>query len=400
MENDELAYQLLLLISFTKMIHSKLISKNKITNLIKSRSLSISMTILIIATIGAFIQIVGASWDITFHLMNQPETFFTPPHIMLYSGVGLLIISATVSVMILLRNKEILSKSFSSALKLLIIGSIISAVAGPSDFIWHSIFGIDGLLSPTHLTLITGMLINTIAIVLGLSRIIKFLPIYGQRRLMKALMVPAFAVLWFTMIWYIYIFALPLSKGVHFDFNLNSIYGFLIAIIVLPAINSIAFITTSKAIGKFGGSSAVTALLLAMISFTNIIPSNQLTPFLPWYLMLIIPAVVSDLIVNNHLIFRTKHTKSNNSTIFAGAIIGSMFYIMGYPMLPITFAEPLGYTFNSLGDILGNFLNTFPSAFILTAFSGIVMGIIGAIISSKKIRISDTNISNSTSSKV
>lgn len=195
---------------------------------------------------------------------------------------------------------------------------------------------------------------------------------------------------------------MPLSKGVHFDFNLNTIYEFLIAIIALPAINSTVFITASRTIGKFGGASAVTALLLAMISFTNIIPSTQLTPFLPWYLMLIIPAVGSDLIANNHLIFKSNQLNpKDRSLIIAGAIIGLNFYIMGYPMLPITFADPLGYTFNSLNDILENFINTFPSAFILTAIPGIIMGIIGAFISSKKIKIPDTNISNSMlSSKV
>jgi len=334
--------------------------------------------------------------------MKKPETFFTPSHTMLYSGIGLLIISAAISATLLLKNKEIHTKSFSSALKLLIIGSILSAVAGPSDYIWHSIFGIDGILSPTHITLITGMLINSIAIVLGLARIIKYLPKHTEKKLVKALLIPAFASMWLTMIWYVYFFALPLSKGVHFDFNLNTIYEFLIAIIALPSINSTVFITASRTIGKFGGASAVTALLLAMISFTNIIPSTQLTPFLPWYLMLIIPAVGSDLIANNHLIFKSNQLNAKDrSLIIAGAIIGLNFYIMGYPMLPITFADPLGYTFNSLNDILENFINTFPSAFILTAIPGIIMGIIGAFISSKKIKIPDTNISNSMlSSKV
>ena len=379
-----------------------MITNKRISSILRSNPLSTSITIFIIATFGAFIQIVGGSWDITFHLMKKPETFFTPSHTMLYSGIGLLIISAAISATLLLKNKEIHTKSFSSALKLLIIGSILSAVAGPSDYIWHSIFGIDGILSPTHITLITGMLINSIAIVLGLARIIKYLPKHTEKKLVKALLIPAFASMWLTMIWYVYFFALPLSKGVHFDFNLNTIYEFLIAIIALPAINSTVFITASRTIGKFGGASAVTALLLAMISFTNIIPSTQLTPFLPWYLMLIIPAVGSDLIANNHLIFKSNQLNpKDRSLIIAGAIIGLNFYIMGYPMLPITFADPLGYTFNSLNDILENFINTFPSAFILTAIPGIIMGIIGAFISSKKIKIPDANISNSMlSSKV
>ena len=70
------------------------------------KPISVPMTVLIIATMGAFIQIVGASWDVTFHLLKRPETFFTPPHGMLYSGVGLLIISAIISAGILLKNKD------------------------------------------------------------------------------------------------------------------------------------------------------------------------------------------------------------------------------------------------------------------------------------------------------
>jgi uncharacterized membrane protein YidH (DUF202 family) len=56
------------------------------------------MAVLIIATVGAFVQIEGASWDVTSHLLKRPETFFTPSHIMLYTGVGLLIISAALYV--------------------------------------------------------------------------------------------------------------------------------------------------------------------------------------------------------------------------------------------------------------------------------------------------------------
>src|SRR6478672_9317162 len=397
--NTQIGFSVIVINIFTNKIYLKLITNKRISSILRSNPLSTSITIFIIATFGAFIQIVGGSWDITFHLMKKPETFFTPSHTLLYSGIGLLIISAAISATLLLKNKEIHKKSFSSALKLLIIGSIVSAVAGPSDYIWHSIFGIDGILSPTQ---ITGMLINSIAIVLGLARIIKYLPKHNEKKLVKALLIPAFASMWLTMIWYVYFFALPLSKGVHFDFNLNTIYECLIAIIALPAINSTVFITASRTIGKFGGASAVTALLLAMISFTNIIPSTQLTPFLPWYLMLIIPAVGSDLIANNHLIFKSNQLNAKDRSLtIAGAIIGLNFYIMGYPMLPITFADPLGYTFNSLNDILENFINTFPSAFILTAIPGIIMGIIGANISLKKIKIPDTNISNSMlSSKV
>ena len=368
---------------------------NWINGLMRCHPMHVSLMVLIIATAGAFIQTEGASWDVTSHLLRRPETFFTPSHTMLYTGVGLLCIAAAISANLLLKNKNIRSMSFSTALKLLILGSAVSLIAGPSDYVWHQIFGVDGLLSPTHLILVTGMLINSIALVLGFARIIVYFPTLRERRLIKASMVPAFAVMWLTMIWYVYMFALPLSNGVHFNFNLNPTCESLIAIISLPLICSLVFITASRTIGKFGAASAVTALLLGMNSFANILPSKQLTPLLPWYLMLIIPAVLSDIILNRPaIISRSSHIVNTEvSAIISGAIIGSIFYIFGYPMLPITFAEPLSYTFHSMNDIMVNFVKTLPLLLVLTTVPGMAMGIIGAFVSIKKIRVPRIDIS-------
>jgi hypothetical protein len=353
--------------------------------------MTVSVSVLILATVGVFIQTEGASWDVMSHLLRRPETFFTPSHTMLYTGVGLLTIAATISVYLLRKNgKEIRIESFSTALKLLIIGSAVSLVAGPSDYLWHQTFGVDGLLSPTHLTLVTGMLINSIAVVLGLARIIVHLPVVRQRILVKAAMVPAFAAMWVTMIWYVYMFALPLSDGQHFNFNLNPIHEIIISIIALPTIGSVIFVTASRTIGGFGSATAVTALLLVMNSFANIMPSSQLMPFISWYLMLIVPAVLADLILNMSLILRRSKNMLNADdrlAIISGAIIGSIFYMIGYPMLPITFAEPLSYTFHSMNDISVNFVRTLPFVFIFTAIPAVAMGIIGSIISVKKIRV-------------
>jgi hypothetical protein len=379
---------------------------NRISSLMRSRPMTVSVSVLILATIGVFIQTEGASWDVTSHLLRRPETFFTPSHTMLYTGVGLSIIAAAISAHLLRKNDaEIRTKSFSTALKLLIIGSAISLVAGPSDYLWHQVFGVDGLLSPTHLTLVTGMLINCIAVVLGLARIIVHFPTAIERRLrtlIKVAMIPAFAVMWVMMIWYVYMFALPLSNGQHFNFNLNPTHESIISVIALPTIGSIAFITASRTIGSFGAASAVTALLLGMNSFANIVPSNQLMPFLPWYLMLIIPAILADLILNKSIIItRSKKTlKDETSVVISGAIIGSIFYILGYPMLPMTFAEPLSYTFHSMSDILINFVRTLPLVFVFTAVPGVAMGITGAIISVNKIKVSRTNIPSNTLSEV
>jgi len=47
-----------------------------------------------IALVGASLSMWGASWDITSHLLRTPETFFTPSHMLLYTGVGISLISA------------------------------------------------------------------------------------------------------------------------------------------------------------------------------------------------------------------------------------------------------------------------------------------------------------------
>jgi hypothetical protein len=188
-------------------------------------------------------------------------------------------------------------------------------------------------------------------------------------------------------------FALPLSNGQHFNFNLNLVYESIIAIIALPIIGSMVFITASRTIGRFGAASAVTALLLAMNSFANIVPSDQLMPFIPWYMMLIIPAVVSDLILNKPIIStRSKILRTETYAIISGTIVGSMFYILGYPLLPITFAEPLSYTFHSMNDILVNFVSTLPLVLAFTTVPAVSMGIIGAIISIKKIKVPQAHI--------
>src|ERR687891_1162685 len=239
------------------------------------RGAKLALLSLIIGTLGAFLQIGGTSWDVTSHLMLEPETFFTPSHTVLYSGIGLLVLSAGIGGFVLLRNKEIGGKSYTVAFKLLIVGSAVSLVAGPSDFLWHEEFGVDGLLSPPHLALITGMLINSVAVVVGLVRIQHTQLTHPKEKIVRLAIMPAFAALWFTTTWYAYMFSLPFSNGENFQFNPNPTIGVLVATISLPLLSSIVFLTASNSIEKFGGATAVGILVVAINSFANLVPADQ-----------------------------------------------------------------------------------------------------------------------------
>lgn len=341
---------------------------------------------LVIGSLGAFLQIGGTSWDVTSHLMLEPETFFTPSHTVLYSGIGLLVISAGIGGFVLFRNKETGGKSYAVAFKLLIVGSAISLVAGPSDFLWHEEFGVDGLLSPPHLALITGMLINSVAVVIGLVRIQRTQLTHPKETIVRLAIIPAFAALWFTTTWYAYMFSLPFSNGENFQFNPNPTIAVLVATISLPLLNSIILLAAQKTIGGFGGATAVAVLVVILNILTNVVPTVQpIVSFLPWYLVAaILPALIADLALN--YLPRITKISMKNSQLISGAIIGSLFYIFGYPMITWIYSIPFGMNFASMegieaiGNLGSDFQNSLRSILAFTVVPGAIIGMLGAIL--------------------
>lgn len=355
------------------------------------RATKLALLLLTIATAGAFLQIGGTSWDVTSHIMKEPETFFTPSHAVLYTGIGLLTLAAGIGGFILIRSKEIRRKSFATGFKLLIIGSMVSLTAGPSDFLWHEAFGVDGLLSPPHLALITGMLINSIAVVLGLARIRYTGLTPSKEKIVRLALIPAFAALWFTMIWYVYMFSLPFSNGEDFKFNPNPNVAALIATISLPFLSSIVFLTASKAIGWPGGATSVAVLIVGLNSFANVIPTvPSMISFLPWYLIIaIFPALIADLVLK--FLPMKSNVSIKKSEIITGAIIGCVFYMFSYPMITWVFSIPLGMNYvgmegiEAINNLTSDFKNSFVSILALTMIPGALMGILGAFVASDKI---------------
>ena len=345
---------------------------------------------LVIGTLGAFLQIGGTSWDVTSHLMLEPETFFTPSHTVLYSGIGLLVLSAGIGGFVLFRNKETVGKSYTVAFKLLIAGSAVTLVAGPSDFLWHEEFGVDGLLSPPHLALITGMLINSVAVVVGLVRIQHTHLTHPKETIVRLSIMPAFAALWFTTTWYAYMFSLPFSNGENFQFNPDPTIAVLVATISLPLLNSIIFLAAQKTIGGFGGATAVTVLVVILNILTNVIPTVQpIVSFLPWYLVTaILPALIADLALN--YLPRITKISMKNSQLISGAIIGSVFYIFSYPMIAWIYSIPFGMSFVSMegieaiGNLASDFQNSLRSILPFTVVPGAIIGMLGAILTLNK----------------
>lgn len=362
-----------------------------------------SMIVLMFASIGSLMQISAGNWDVTSHLLLTPETFFTPSHTLLYTGIGILSICSIIGISLMLKYNELKKSGLTLAFKLLIIGSVLSIISGPSDFIWHETFGVDGFLSPTHLMLITGMLINTSAAAIGLVRLNSFVNPGTFYQLGRIFIVPALVALWLNLISYVYMFALPISDGDLFNFNLNPIAESLIALVFLPLINSGLFLLVLKKTSRFGIASAIATGVIILTVFTNILPSPALSILLPFYLLVIIPFVLVDLLIYDKLPLNGRTISHKLKFVIAGAVSGSLFYIIGYPLLPLTLSnylmpvdlEQIGFV--TIVDIIPSFVNSLPVVLPITLFIGAILGILSARIYE---RIDGFKAKNSKSDKV
>ena len=105
--------------------------------------------------------IIGIFVDVNAHNHGQVDnTFFTPWHFLLYSGV---LANGVMLGMVQFRNigqGYAFSKSLPKGYLLSFVGVLIFALGGGFDFFWHDTFGfeadLEALLSPAHLILATG----------------------------------------------------------------------------------------------------------------------------------------------------------------------------------------------------------------------------------------------------
>jgi len=334
----------------------------------------------LIALIGATLAMWGASWDITSHLLRNPETFFTPSHTVLYLGVGISLVSAILILALLIGKKQIRKKSFAFGSKLIIAGVIFQVVAGAGDFYWHELFGLDGLLSPTHLTLVLGIMIVSIGSLIGFARI--HFHLVGKNNFVKLILPISFGVFWFNVMWFIFIFVLPISQGANFNFNPDPYVAIVLSFVALPFAFSIVFWSASKTLNIFGAASASALVFIIMNITSNVLTSQNLLIYLPWFAAPMFSAVIADYILCKKI--KSKIIQRYYDKI-SGAILGSMFFMFCFPMLAMTFLDV--YLFNDVFsyDVLPTTSSTVFDIWMITIIPGAVSGMLGMMFASRKL---------------
>tara|TARA_Y100001958_G_C21225649_1_gene551050 strand:- start:1664 stop:2263 length:600 start_codon:yes stop_codon:yes gene_type:complete len=132
----------------------------KVSNRLCLNSSTQLSIIAILAVTGPVIILVAGIWDAINHIQNEPEFFWSDPHIAVYAGVTLVGVAALFSVNLF--RKNLIQGILKKGLQLVVIGSIIQIVSGFGDSISHDMFGIDGLLSLTHQPLEIGIVLSAL----------------------------------------------------------------------------------------------------------------------------------------------------------------------------------------------------------------------------------------------
>lgn len=298
-----------------------------------SSTILISPIIYFLISIGVSLQISGSNWDIVWHGVGNVETFFTPPHSVIYSGVVLAIgsvIGGTIQAGFRIRQQKndatwfvLLSvpSSLPLALKLAAIGCILQLTAGPFDFLWHSLFGFDGLLSPPHSVLAVGMLTTALGALIGIyghynqSSKINNVPSLSSL-FSKLSLIVGFAVFLMVAVGMVLMFTLPFSKGQYFDFNPNPLAALVAASVSIPFILGICLFIAARISSSPTRNripfifTSIVAVIMTIQSMTTITSNSYFAWLFPVYLLNIIPALIADIMV-----FRYSQKKKSDSLL-------------------------------------------------------------------------------------
>lgn len=226
------------------------------------------------------VAVIGLYWDVAFHIdFGRDKVLFTPSHTMIVIGLAGIIYSGGIAVLFATLDRAPVGFRFAglrvpySAMAMVALGT--GSLAGfPLDDLWHKAYGIDVTLwSPTHLQLITGAVLATIATWLMIR---EGRPAAGAMTVLGRLVqvVSLGAVL----------IGLSVFQG-EFDFGVPQFQGLFLPVL-LAAAAAFTLVLARAVLGPWGAVKAVVAFIVLRGLFTLLIAGalNHTLPRFPIYL--------------------------------------------------------------------------------------------------------------------
>lgn len=351
-----------------------------------------------LGVVGAFLQIAAAQWDVSAHILGIVETFFTPAHTVLYTGIVLVAIANLLGLLLTSGRPVNRPSRLYTGFRIAIFGTAIQVIAGPLDFWWHSTYGFDPFLfTPAHSLLIIGMVIGGIGMSLGMIRLLQAqragLQLTINTKILTGVTILALAALWGQLNFFGY--WITDVRGMAYTFGYCSLsqfrsllpcsfaeqYGtlsFLIAEIIFATGGTLVFWTSKRIFPRTGQFTSVALILAAVYSaaclgftaytlqflnpqstwyYTDPSPGQAagFVVFIPIYLLALIPMFLLDATIKN--------STANTKLLGLSALVGPLAsFIDGRYALGLaqagTLAIGIAVVPMIMGGILGGLLLT------------------------------------------
>lgn len=127
----------------------------------------LSAWVLGLAIAGAIAGPLGAYWDIAWHVDRGRETFWSPPHLVIYGAITSVLVTISLGVLALSPGNRWQAFSRHPGLRFTVVATIVGLASAPFDEFWHLTFGLDtSIWSPPHLVLLFGFSLSILGLTL------------------------------------------------------------------------------------------------------------------------------------------------------------------------------------------------------------------------------------------
>lgn len=135
-----------------------------------------------VGALGILLFLLGGTWDVSWHIVIGRDTFWSPPHLLLYGGILLVLITvvATLAHAWRLRGAGLRyagpmmrlpgGLAVNPGIVVAGLGTVMALTSAPIDNAWHAMFGLDVVIwSPPHIQLILGVAFAALGLLAGLA---------------------------------------------------------------------------------------------------------------------------------------------------------------------------------------------------------------------------------------
>ncbi len=275
-----------------------------------------------VGVFGAFLQLTGGIWDVSWHILGIVETFDTLPHLILYAGIALALLAVVVGVYIRFRGfaHGTADRFLLTGLLIALVGGGLQVAAGPFDSWWHATYGFDAFLfTPPHSLLIVGIALTGVGMGVGTVRLLQahrarvdLGASWITRKGLHVLAIMGLTTVWLGLNGLVYL--LTDSGGIAYTFGFGESFLaqaglpiFILGTSFLGLTGTLVFLSAKRILRWRGAATAVALLGAAMIATlslgfraaNNPVHGAAIAAFIPLYRAFLVPVALFDVLVRD-----------------------------------------------------------------------------------------------------